>query len=138
MDAYPNAALVAVYNDQVGKCYSGQSWQNLLLIIEELFLRRGIDYTSLSDANGLTFKHAALLVGNKMHLLSEVPEGPVEMIVKLFLKENKSTRFEEVKLSSRDNRKIYYKIGVRNHILDSDKLIRWFTDFVAKGGKSFF
>lgn len=125
---------MAIYNEQIGKYDQRHSSQNLFLIIEEIFIRRRIDCSSISDESGLNFKYPAVLVGEKMYRPSEMPLEIIEAMLQLFQKENKSSRYKEIQITSKDDNRICYKIKAREFMIEAHVVIKWFTHYVATGG----
>lgn len=63
--------LIEAFNSQVGNNGWVRSRGLFLRALHEEFEKRGLDYSGIGNANGLTVKNKVKLVGKKIELLDE-------------------------------------------------------------------
>jgi hypothetical protein len=106
---FHDTRLTAYYNQQVDRDNSSMARLGILKALREQFYKREIDFSSIKNKNCLDTNQCVVLVGKKLHTITEVPHEIAEGLAMMYLKDGRSDgNYKNLKITSVDEENINF------------------------------
>ena len=106
-DKFSNTGLTVYHNQRVERKHQGPAWNSILKALQDQFIQRHIDISSLGCSENPEMTRCAILIKKRLHTISELPLDTAQGLTMMYYKD-RNFDFRNIVVTAVDKEKIYF------------------------------